>query len=175
MKRILAAIDGSPWANGVIRQAVELARLLKSELTILSVLSSDPMRKISTSDEERKLLEFHRKLILEHFPANMVKPESSHVPGMSYRCGSEGELRIQSKVEHGETVDRICRCADEIGADMIIIGSRGLGNIGSITLGSVSEKVVRKSSRSVMVVKDAGSESSNWEKIGSSHKTGQRG
>ncbi len=174
MERILAAIDGSSWASGVIRQAVELARLQKSELTILSVLSSDPMGKINTSDEERKLVEFHRKLILEHFPANMVKAESSPVHGTSYICGSEGELRIYSKVEHGEPVDRICRCADEIGADMIIIGSRGLGTIGNIMLGSVSEKVVRKSSRSVMVVKHGGSESSDWEKMGSSHKTAQR-
>ncbi len=173
MRRILAAVDQSPWGHAVFSQAVELARILKSELTILSVLSSDPMRKISTSDEGKKLMELHRELILEHFPRNTVTVEPGPGGGTLYECGPGGELRIGSKVEHGDPVDRICKYSDEIGADLIVIGNRGLGNIGTLVLGSVSERVVRKSSRSVLVVKDVALDISNWEKTGNSHKRGQ--
>ncbi|TMI33507.1 universal stress protein, partial [Candidatus Bathyarchaeota archaeon] len=58
-------------------------------------------------------------------------------------------------------------------ADLVIVGNRGLGNVGTLVLGNVSEKVVRKSTRTVMVVKDATSDNSDWEKIDSSQRVGQ--
>ncbi|TMI55781.1 universal stress protein [Candidatus Bathyarchaeota archaeon] len=174
MRNLLAAVDQSHWAYAVIRRAVELTRLLNSELTILSVVNSNPMMKSSITDEAEKLTDFHRELVFKHFPANAVKMESNPGQGTVYRCGPGGELRIQSRIENGDPVDRICRCAEEIGADLVIVGSRGLGNVGTLVLGSVSEKVVRKSTRSVMVVKDAALDNSDWEKIGTSQRAGQR-
>ncbi len=166
MRRVLAAVDQSPWAYTVFRRAVELTKLLNSELTVLSVVNSNPMMKTSLKDEVGKLTDFHRELVFKNFPAEAVKMESNPGQGTMYRCGPAGELRIQSRIENGDPVDRICRCADEINADLVIVGSRGLGNVGTLVLGSVSEKVVRKSTRTVMVVKDTASDNSDWEKIG---------
>ena len=173
MRSILAAVDKSHWAYAVLSRALGLSRLLNSELTILSVVNSNPMAKTSIRDEVEKLTNFHRELVFKHFPANAVKMESNPGRGTLYRCGPDGELRIQSRIENGDPVDRICRCAEEINADLVVVGNRGLGNVGTLVLGSVSEKVVRKSARTVMVVKDAASDSSDWEKIGGSQRTGQ--
>ncbi len=131
------------------------------------------MRKINTSDEEKRLKEFHLELISELFPPNTITVETGHNHDMMYRCGPSGEVKIHSRVETGDPVDRICRDADEIGADITVIGSRGLGNIGTIVLGSVSERVVRKSSRSVLVVKDLIVEGQSWDKIEFPHRAGQ--
>ncbi|HEX4921251.1 MAG TPA: universal stress protein, partial [Candidatus Bathyarchaeia archaeon] len=87
--------------------------------------------------------------------------------------GPSGDVKIQSRIGAGDPVDRICREADEIGADLIVIGNRGLGNIGTLVLGSTSEKVIRKSSRSILVVKDSSVESANWEKVSAPHIAGQ--
>jgi nucleotide-binding universal stress UspA family protein len=173
MRSILAAVDQSHWAYAVFRRAIELTRLLNSELTVLSVVNSNPMAKTSIRDEVEKLTDFHRELVFKNFPANAVKMESNPGHGTLYRCGPSGELRIQSRIENGDPVDRICRCAEEINGDLVIVGSRGLGNVGTLVLGSVSEKVVRKSTRTVMVVKDAVPDNSDWEKIGSAQRAGQ--
>jgi nucleotide-binding universal stress UspA family protein len=173
MRRILAAVDQSPYAYSVFRRAIELARLMNSELTVLSVVNSNPMMKTNIKDEVGKLVGLHRELVYKNFPAATVKMES--VPGHPtvFKCGTGGELRIQSRIENGDPVDMICRCAEEIDADMIIVGSRGLGNVGSLVLGSVSEKVVRKSTRTVMVVKDTTSDNSDWERITNAPKATQ--
>ena len=99
--------------------------------------------------------------------------ESSPGRGTLYRCRPGGELEIQLQIENGDPVERICRSAEEINADLVIVGNRGLGNVGTLVLGNVSEKVVRKSTRTVMVVKDATSDNSDWEKIDSSQRVGQ--
>lgn len=173
MRRILVAVDGSPLSFTVIRRAYELTEILGAELTILSVLSSDPMRKISTSDEEKKLRELHRELISGLFPSSKIKLEPGPGHDTIFGLGASGDVKIQSRIGAGDPVDRICRDADEIGADLIVIGNRGLGNIGTLILGSISEKVVRKSSRSVLVVKDSTVESANWEKVSTPHRAGQ--
>jgi len=173
MRRILAAVDQSRWAYSVFARALEITRLLSSELTLLSVVNSNPMVKTSIRDEAEKLTDFHRELVFKNFPREAVKMESSSGHGTLYRCGLRGELGIQSRIETGDPVDRICRCAEEIGVDLVIVGNRGLGNVGTLVLGSVSEKVVRKSTRTVMVVKDAVSDNSDWESIGSAPKATQ--
>ena len=116
--------------------------------------------------------ELHRKLVFKSFPAESVKLEKSPVQGILYRCGPSG-LKIYSRVENGDPADRICRCADEENVDLVIVGNRGLGSVGGLVLGSVSEKIVRKSTRTVMVVKGTMSENSDWEKTGSSLRASQ--
>ncbi len=152
MKRILAAVDRSQYTPGVVRQAVQLATLTKSNLTLLSVISSNPLSTSTMKGDEEKLRSLHQELILKNFPANTLKTESGRF-GPSYVYGPNAEVRINSRIEHGDAVDKICACANDTDADLIILGTRGLGEIGSL-VGSVSEKVVRKASRSVMVVKN---------------------
>jgi len=89
MRNLLAAVDQSHWAYAVIRRAVELTRLLNSELTILSVVNSNPMMKSSITDEAEKLTDFHRELVFKHFPANAVKMESNPGQGTMYRADLE--------------------------------------------------------------------------------------
>jgi nucleotide-binding universal stress UspA family protein len=168
LKRILAAIDQSQYALAVVSQAVELATLTKSNLTILSVISSNPLSTSTMKNEEEKLRSLHQELILKNFPKNALKTESTRL-GASYVYGPNGEMRIDSRIEHGEVVDKICACADNVDADLIILGTRGLGEIGSL-VGSVSEKVVRKASRSVMVVKNGYSNSNKDHSQKSPHR-----
>ncbi len=53
----------------------------------------------------------------------------------------------------GNTADEICKAADEIGADLIVIGTHGRGGLSHALLGSVAEKVVRKAPCPVLTVR----------------------
>ena len=88
-----------------------------------------------------------------------------------YRYGTAG-IRVQSRILSGSVVDKICECAAEVNADIVLVGSRGLGNIGSLVLGSVSERVVHKCPRSVLVVKGERVEGHDWEGLPSGQKSG---
>jgi len=57
------------------------------------------------------------------------------------------------KVAIGDPAAEIIEIADKEKADLIIIGSRGLGAIKGVVLGSVSQKVTHHAACPVMIVK----------------------
>jgi nucleotide-binding universal stress UspA family protein len=172
MRTILAAVDQSHHAHDVMSRGAEMAVLLHGDLVVLSVISSDPMKQSSIVDEQNRFASFHRELIFKHFPENSLSVEPHNGAGGVYRYGSSG-LKVESRILAGNVVDKICACAEEINADIVLVGSRGLGNIGSLVLGSVSERVVHKCPRSVMVVKGERLEGVNWEGLSTGHKAGR--
>ena len=171
MRTILAAVDQSHHAHDVMSRAAELAVLLRNDLVVLSVVSSDPMKQFSIVEEQNRLSSFHRELIFKHFPENSLAVEPHDGTGGAYKYGTAG-VRIQSRILSGNVVDKICECAGEVNADIVLVGSRGLGNIGSLVLGSVSERVVHKCPRSVLVVKGERGEGAEFEGIPSEHRAG---
>ena len=69
-----------------------------------------------------------------------------------------GELRgqgyeVKERLESGVPFNEILRVAEEENASVIVLGSHGKSNLAEMFLGSVSEKVIRKSKKPVLVVK----------------------
>jgi len=154
---ILAAVDNSDFAYAVMQRAVQLALMRKSDLIILSVVKPGFTGRDTMTGEDEKLARFHRQLIYKCFPPDGITVESTPSPEAVYRATSNGNMRIESKIEHGDPVDKICDVAERMKAELVLVGNRGLGEAGTLVLGSVSENVVRKCSRSVVVVKGEGS------------------
>src|SRR5207245_3755870 len=171
MMTILAAVYQSHHAHDVMSRAAELAVLLRNDLVVLSVVSSDPMKQFSIVEEQNRFASFHRELIFKHFPENSLAVEQHGGNGGVYRYGTAG-VRVQSRILSGNVVDKICECAEEVNADIVLVGSRGLVNIGSLVLGSVSERVVHNSSLSVLVVKGERLECPDWTGLSNPQKTG---
>jgi nucleotide-binding universal stress UspA family protein len=61
---------------------------------------------------------------------------------------------VEQLVEVGDAADVICRVADRLRVDVVIVGSHGRSGLGRLLLGSVSEHVVRHAPCPVLVVRD---------------------
>ncbi len=59
---------------------------------------------------------------------------------------------IGTAIVHGEPADAIVAEADRLGADLIVMSTRGRGGLARLAFGSVTDKVVRGSHRSVAVI-----------------------
>ena len=62
-------------------------------------------------------------------------------------------LKVKLRIETGMPVREILRVEDEENVSITVIGSHGRSNLEEIFLGSVSEKVIRKSKQPVFVIK----------------------
>lgn len=65
--------------------------------------------------------------------------------------GREHDVRLDVRVLDGPAGPAICDAADELGADVIVMGTRGRGGLRRAVLGSVSDHVIRNASCSVLV------------------------
>lgn len=65
----------------------------------------------------------------------------------------EAGLQCTTRVEVGEPREVICKIAKEEEADFLVLGSRGLGSMQRLMLGSVTEFVVHQAPCSVIVVR----------------------
>ncbi len=61
--------------------------------------------------------------------------------------------RVETVIRSGSPPDEIVDAAKELGADMIAIGSRGWGEVRSVLLGSVSERVTHLAHCPVLIVR----------------------
>lgn len=65
----------------------------------------------------------------------------------------KGVKQMHSVIEEGDPADKITQFARDNGIDWIFLGSRGLGGVKGILLGSVSDKVCHQAESTCITVK----------------------
>jgi len=163
MQRIVVALDGSDHADKALELASELAGKYDAELVLLNVLSDKHL-----SEGERQLAETEYLDELSSTPemsgvlqaGDLRTAAQRFVQGFgpvtrrvraalgerlmerAHRKAREhGARKIETALEDGEPAETILRVAKERNADMIVMGSRGLGGAQGLLMGSVSHKV----------------------------------
>jgi nucleotide-binding universal stress UspA family protein len=138
--KVLLATDGSKEADLAGRSAAELADETGSELHVVHVLALpiDTQDPSSFQPEVRRQLEKHTRDRLEEL-VGTIEAQGGEVAGSHLRVGRPD----------AEIIDQ----AEEIGAGLIVMGSRGIGPIRRALTGSVSDSVVRHAHCPVMVVR----------------------
>ena len=80
--------------------------------------------------------------------------EEERQPLVEAKAAAEQQgVRAVAKLLVGDAVDEIVACADNLDADVIVIGSRGHGTLASALLGSVSRGVVSESKRPITIIR----------------------
>jgi nucleotide-binding universal stress UspA family protein len=146
--KILLATDGSREAQLAARTAADLANTTNSELHILSVAAGNPDPVYQIHEGGLRYETYQQALEAIEREAQKVLDEQ--VQKIKEAGGSikEAHLRI------GERRDQaIIHLAEELGAGLIVMGSRGLGGVRRALLGSVSASVVSHAHCPVMVVR----------------------
>jgi nucleotide-binding universal stress UspA family protein len=72
---------------------------------------------------------------------------------ISHRIGFELSVPAKKLVAQGSPPSTILSAARKIGADAIVMGSRGVSGLKHLVQGSVAEKVLRQSERPVFIIK----------------------
>ena len=136
---ILLAVDGSDHALNAARVAAQLARSMNSaELRIAVVYDSIPPL---LGDPDFQVI------------LNARLDETEKILQSAVKAVGEVPSTVSTETIAGDPAEAIIKIADTRKCDLIVMGSRGLGRLAGLVLGSVSQKVVSHAPCPVLIVR----------------------
>jgi nucleotide-binding universal stress UspA family protein len=132
IRRILLAVSGLGHAEEMLKTLKEIPSLQSAKVTILHVVPAQSTAATMTAKWENG-----GKILANAIQTLNLDPS-----------------QVSSILREGDPKDVVCQVADEIDADLIIMGSRGLKRLQSILSNSVSQYVFQLSARPMLLVKD---------------------
>jgi nucleotide-binding universal stress UspA family protein len=132
LDKILYAGAGTAQAQDMLKALMDLPAIRKAAMTILQVVPPQ-----ITTDAFAEKWEEGGRIISDLLSQVAIEPS-----------------KVSTILRQGEPKDVVCEVADEINADLIIMGSRGLKRLEAILENSVSQYVFQLTNHAMLLVKD---------------------
>jgi nucleotide-binding universal stress UspA family protein len=132
IQKILLAVSGLGHAEEMLKNLKEMPSFQGAEVTVLHVVTPQSTAAVMTDKWE----------------------EGGKILAKAIQYLNLDPSQVSSILRQGDPKDVVCQVADEMEADLIIMGSRGMKRLQSILSNSVSQYVFQLSSRPMLLVKD---------------------
>ncbi len=142
MKPVMLATDGSPTAEKATGTAIELAKLLDTELIVVTAWEI-PYTTVGLAPAPGASGEL----------AKLSEEEARKVAAQAAARAEEAGVETRSSVLRGITVQEICAAAEKFDPRFLVIGSHGWGVVKRALFGSVSTGVLHRAACPVLVVR----------------------
>lgn len=136
IRRVLLATDLSSASEKAAEEALELARALRAELLVVSVIdptTRGPGPHVARMDQRRAAREVAAQALVVR--------------------GRRAGVAVEFLVWEGEPGPAIIEAAEAEKADLLVVGTRGRSRVERMVLGSVSDHVVRHAPCPVLIVR----------------------
>jgi nucleotide-binding universal stress UspA family protein len=143
-KRIVVGPDGSESAKEAVRQAATLAQLTGAALDVVSAYEPVPKRRVDSEREGAPADVQH-----EFGPREDVNFALDGAAAIAH----EMDVEVKPHPRDGDPADAILSVADEVDADLIVVGNKGMTGARRFLLGSVPNKVSHHADCGVMIVR----------------------
>ena len=132
IEKILLADSGTGQSEEMFKALASIPSMQRASVTVLHVVP--PQITASEMDEQRE--------------------RGSDILASAIQALNLDPIRVSGLLREGDPKDVVCKVADEIDADLIVMGSRGLKRLVSILENSVSQYVFQLSSHPMLLVRD---------------------
>jgi nucleotide-binding universal stress UspA family protein len=132
IRKILLTVSGLGHAEEMLKTLREIPSIESAKVTILHVVQAQNTAATMTTKWEN----------------------GGNILANAIQTLNLDPSQVSSILREGDPKDVVCQVADEIDADLIVMGSRGLKRLQSILSNSVSQYVFQLSSRPMLLVKD---------------------
>ena len=146
MLKILIAVDGSEHANRAIEAVGKMARSsLDLEAILLCVRTGAILEPLFSAD--------YNAATIQKLDTDQENQQTAILNSAMEHAKAQG-LKISEPVRsYGVIANEIVRIAKERQVDQIAMGTRGMGAVGSLLLGSVAQRVIHQAEVPVLLVK----------------------
>lgn len=141
MRSIVVGTDGSPSADAAVRRAAEIAKGSDTRVHLVTAYPDVPTYRETIASSAKA-----EPISLRQVAESVLARES--------RALEDEGIEVMSHAREGDPAQVIIDVAQAEGADLIVVGARGLSGLQRFLLGSVSSKLSHHAPTSVMVVRD---------------------
>jgi nucleotide-binding universal stress UspA family protein len=143
-QRIVVGTDGSDTASEAVRQATELAKATGAALDVVSAYEP-----VSQERLREEAAEVPGDVAYGIGPREDVNTTLESAAGPAIDAG----LTVQTHAREGDPADAILDVAEEIDADLIVVGNKGMTGAKRFLLGSVPNKISHHAQSGVYIVR----------------------
>jgi nucleotide-binding universal stress UspA family protein len=141
---IVVGTDGSETAGEAVRQATELAKSLGATLQVVSAY--EPVADSRLREESAQVPDDLQWMI------NPREDVEATLKVAATKARDQG-LEVETYARQGDPADAILDVAEEQGADLIVVGNKGMTGAKRFLLGSVPNKVSHHAPCSVLIIR----------------------
>jgi nucleotide-binding universal stress UspA family protein len=124
---VLCAYDGSPAAEAALGEAIDLAASMRARLAIVTVVERPPAGVAAAGMDPERLAQ-----TLQDDANHRLRAAADRVPD---------DVSLTTLLRTGHAGKQIIKAADEIGADILVLGTRRRGRVTTNLFGSVAADV----------------------------------
>ncbi len=146
IKKILVATDASAASNRAVSEAAYLAAKHEAELLILHVIRDMQLPSKMKKVPELEAFTNKREDILRQVAENILSEAEQ-------KAKIDGARKIQTAIGSGDPATSVIGFAKRRNIDMIVLGTRGLGKVKGLFMGSVSRKIVNNAEANCLIVR----------------------
>ena len=146
-RRVLVAYDGSSHARQALAEATELARSNSGRLTVMAVVPAPEVWAFTGYDVSFGVDGFDN---VDGLDKKVERDYQAMLDGAVEALPAE--IPVRTLLKRGPAGAAIADEANEGDHDLVVMGSRGRGELRSLLLGSVSHRVLQSSRVPVLVV-----------------------
>jgi nucleotide-binding universal stress UspA family protein len=141
---IVVGTDGSETAKEAVRQATELAKALSATLNVVSAYEPVPEGRLRQERQEAP-----------HDMEWSINPREDVESTLNAAAEGirEAGVTVETFAREGDAADAILDVAEETGADLIVVGNKGMTGAKRFLLGSVPNKVSHHAPCSVLIIR----------------------
>ena len=143
---IVVGTDGSPTAERAVGQAAKLARACGARVHVVSAYRPAGATHVRGREDAPEMR------AVQPAPDDEVNTILAHAAAVFRSEGVEAECHAR----RGDPADVLLSAAEDHGADLIVVGNRGMSGAKRFLLGSVPDKISHHASCSVMILHTTG-------------------
>ena len=145
-RNVVVGTDGSETAQEAVRQAAEMAKAFGARLTVVTAYTPHP------EDVARAQAEAPAELQWMLTDAASAEERAATGRHLARELGLQ-DVRV--RVASGDPAEMLVEAAEDTGADLIVVGSKGMTSAARFVLGNVPNKVSHHAPCDVMIVHTA--------------------
>jgi nucleotide-binding universal stress UspA family protein len=138
--KILVAIDGSKISEKALQIALEEARVWKAKMHVMYVVETGLFSSLPMDNTWEVMY-------------SMLEKEGQEALSRAKSDAESKGISVETYMRQGHAGNEIVKATEDLGVDLVIVGSHGRSEVDRLLLGSVSSFVVTNSRVNVLVVR----------------------